>query len=718
MPDPQDSSINDSIQDKVASDARRLAHLMESTQYPDPISLPDIQDALLDLYLSPTHLSSFSSKQASFDRSNTLPEQDHGLDFVHWILDNVSAEYNWPQFQRPTSLLSIQNLTDIQGLDDDSVQDLLQKAGKDAPVDSYKDDLDNDTNLSLLDTLDQEQLQLQSTLSQLEKELEAMKRLESKASDTNRILDMDIHDLSIQHDAVVAKLEETAHSVYGSYFGQNSGSSQPAHLRTSDMDLDKTPGRAYVGTRGDPSSSKKGSRDLTTTRFLYQCREELETIQQTDTVFLQSMEEFYRDLLNSISLSTPSQPHSTTAAETTPPAPMYLESLLKHNPDHDKRLVQLCSTYRATKMSHIRAVAQLKCLEAEVEYLRTLYDQQTQEEKDRAREEESLQDGNSTTDFDVLAKASKRQLAAMASQQQSRQQELELITVQRETARIEEELDQLLSQPTFTSTATSLYTSLSAVVSAATLAVDRQKLGLVGKDTDKGGASKLSSAVPMDASHLEEPVANANSIYADEPNDEGVSMGGGVLIDICERIAQSDIELEYLKAAHRDHLQVQERVLSDLESLKNRLVEYYSQGVMVQDLLRLEREHVQEKVDLLSAAVLECQTQEELSSQRKLISTAGSKRPHPTKDHRLKTLWEEHLKMRDQEKQQRQLLEQQVQQLGDTVETLEHRLLNQHSTTGQVLLNSTKVLEAKRELVRRARELYQKQIDLEKNARV
>ena len=55
---------------------------------------------------------------------------------------------------------------------------------------------------------------IRKTLAALEQELADLKILETHAIDTNKVLDLDIHDTSVKLDATVLKIEETARTVF------------------------------------------------------------------------------------------------------------------------------------------------------------------------------------------------------------------------------------------------------------------------------------------------------------------------------------------------------------------------------------------------------------------------------------------------------------------------------------------------------------------------
>ncbi|KAF9954519.1 hypothetical protein BGZ70_010539 [Mortierella alpina] len=536
--------------------------------------------------------------------------------FLEWLLVNVSAESNWPGYKSPLSSGAL--------------------VGDDTEVDGRSSEHNQDDGDEALLALDQEHWQLQNTLDALEQELADLKILETHAIDANKALDVDIHHTSVKLDATVLKIEETARTVFSEYFAPTHSTS-PAGSRGGmnggmNAITDNTSmavHRRRGGSHGASSSSASPRK-----QFLYQCQDDLLQIQQLDKEFLANIDLLHKYILDSIDLSASTQRAQTTTTTiiTTSSSPSsHLEQILRRDPVQEKELVRLCSTYRATKMSHIRAMAQLKCLEDELIYMKKLDAELEQE--DLARDQE---DDDRTQDYSI---------ADIRTQQTQklRQQEIELISVQRETARLMEEMEQLLSDP---------------------------------------------------APHESGPSGGASGPGAE------IEAHQGVLVDICERIARSDIELRYLTTAHRDFIRQQEQAKRRLETMVDQILEYYCLGVLVEQVLCTEKNAVQHQKHVLWAAIEECQehlqqskrisrTAEASSAGRKLNHRAGTgselgKNADEDPQAQLWTLFEqnEHLKAeRDRELVE---MQQHITQLMNVREHMDSQLLHQHSSTDEV----------------------------------
>ncbi|KAF9982208.1 hypothetical protein BGZ75_006434 [Mortierella antarctica] len=529
--------------------------------------------------------------------------------FLEWLLDNVSAETNWPEYQPLLSSVAL--------------------VGGDTEVGHTTTEVQDDGDDALL-ALDQEHWQLQQTLAALEQELADLKILETHAVDTNKVLDLDIHAISVKLDATVLKIEETARAVFSEYFAPTHSTSPASSRGNSNVTMDnasttidKSRGRSNMSSSLSASPQK---------RFLYQCQDDLLRIQQSDEEFLATINLLYKHIMDSIDLSSSSSTQRTHTTTTTSSPSSHLEQILKRDPVQEKELVRLCSTYRATKMSHIRAMAQLKCLEKELEYMKRL--DAELEEDDMARDAE---DEDRTQDYSI---AHTRTLQI----QQSRQQEIELISVQRETARLMEEMEQLLSDPA--------------------------------------------------------PDASGQSGGTSGPGGE-IEAHQGVLVDICERIARSDIELRYLTTAHRDFIRQQEQAKRRLETMIDQILEYYCLGVVAEQVLCTEKDAIQRQKHLLWAAIEECQ--EHLQQSKRLSKTAKAEvsagrgmhhrsrtgndlgmKPEEDSQTQLWTLFQQNEKLKAERDQELAKMQQHVTQLMNVQEHMESKLLHQCSSTNEV----------------------------------
>jgi hypothetical protein len=371
-----------------------------------------------------------------------------------------------------------------------------------------------------------------------------------------------------------------------------------------------------------------------------------------------------------------------------------LDQLLKRNPAQDQELVRLCTTYRSTKMSHIRAMAQLKCIEEELQHMKEL-DATYQ----ALEEEEEMADQDTTADHTLYNKSASLRNQQM---QQTRQQEIELISVQRETARLEEEMGQLLSDPVPTSTLQP---------------VTERGGGGGGLSSSRGSSTRSLNGKASQSHHHEH---HHHSMETDTHE--------GALVDICERIARNDIELRFLSAAHRDYIRDQEQAIKDLDGLVDQLAEYYSLGVTVEQTLTLEKDAVQTQKSLLEAVIQECQ---EIRDSSRRLHELG-KRVGPTTEGDNKMEGEEgeeetsgtrqgielfeQLKQHDhltmQTRQERKTLQENVRQMASVKDHFKRELLYRYSGTEEIHWTPKEVHEMKKTLVRQTQDLQQEYVDL------
>lgn len=466
-----------------------------------------------------------------------------------------------------------------------------------------------------------------------------MKILESQATDTNRLMDMDIHDTSIKLDATATKLESTARKVSTGYLGRVQGGNH--HMDTS-ADGDRT-------------------RPNTSTAFLYQCEEDLDYIRQLDKAFIETSDLLYNHILSSLA-----SPLESTSSAVNSALSHSLERLLKRNPSHEQEIVRLCSTYRATKMSHIRAVAQLKCLEEELHYMKSLDTEALQ----RIQEEEAAEVENRTGDYSLYTIASSKNLLI----QKSRQQEIELISIQRETARLKDETEQLLSDPEQPRTA-----------------------GLLAQSQDAG-----------------------EGYGAEEVEDMARR---GVLVDLCERIARCDIELPFLTTVHEDSMREYDQALKELDQAVDRLLEYYCLGIVVEQTLEREKEAIQSQKDLLWAAVSECQSLQiqssrlhgiaencQRQSQRRLQAEPGPVAMQKRDADVIVQLLNRNAELKREGEEEQRTLQEHLQELANAKDLLNNQILRQHSSTNQVHFVPKAIHDLKDELSQRTRHLQQEHI--------
>lgn len=479
--------------------------------------------------------------------------------------------------------------------------------------------------------------------------------------DASRVLDVDIHNTSVQLDATASRLVETARATLSEYIG-------PDHLHQSQgldsMDVDTDRDRSLLSQ----SLSK---------RFLYQCQQELLQIQTLDINYLHTIDQLFQKIQ---SHTGPTSIDSSAGLSFS-----HLDQLLKRDPVQDQELVRLCSTYRATKMSHIRSMARLKYLEEELQCMKDLDSRHQKPEEESHMTEATAQD--MTTDYSMMYTSSNSRSQQI---QQTRQQEIELISVQRETARLADEMEQLLSDP----------------LSAAEQPKGRSSRGSHGGlNTSQGSAVSLTG---------EESVGN-------ERMDSGAN--DGALVDICERIARNDIELRFLSAVHRDYIREKEQAIKDLDTIVNQLSEYYSLGAAVEQILALEKDTVQIQKGLLEAAVQECG---EIKGQSRRLHQLGES-VEPTSHILSDTLPQGSAEMIDQLKKQDalttqlrkegELMQENVRQLAIAKDQLRYELLHRYSNTKEIHFTPKAVHDLKGDLVTQAQDLQQNYADLSDQAK-
>ncbi|KAG0366118.1 hypothetical protein BC939DRAFT_500226 [Gamsiella multidivaricata] len=651
------------LHDHAALQSARFIRLLESIDYPYEISPEDVHAVLSSQYQGS------AQHHAAEGLDTTISSAAPASAFLDWLVENVSAETNWPGYKHTRQQLNI-------------LQD---------PVDEGDNDDDDEEENASLQHLDQQQWQLQNTFASLENELSDLKALETLSLDFDRTLDLEIHDTSVKLDATASKLAETANSVFSEYLVPSQSTGQ-GNDHDQDRDRDRDRDMDVDMDREKPTRSKE------TGRLLYQCQEELLQIQQLDKTFVENMELLFRQVQDTIqrptsaTLGSSGSTSSSSTRSSYKPTPTmatmagrgtgtgtgtissHLQCLLACNPLHDQELVRLCSTYRATKMSHIRAVAQLKSLEQELEYMKDL---------DAAHNSTSNQNGDD--DYDVAMRdqdtTGDHRMYSLASSrnqilQKTRQQEIELISVQRETARLIQEMDQLLSDPT---------------PRPPSLAVTK-----LGAGSGLGGRNSLPTAMSVGAE-----------------DDSGAS--GGVLFEICERIARNDIELRFLTAAHRDFLKVQGQALQDLDTAVQHLLDYYCLGLTLEQTLNIERQTLQQQRDLLDAAVQEAhalqsqskhlqQVAESHSRIQRRQSALGTTKRERDPNELLESV-KQSLNLRELVRQETQAMQDSILQMTNVKDMLDTQLLQRYSSTKEIHFVPKTLHALKEDLVKRSRQL-------------
>lgn len=113
------------LQEHITEQTNRLVHLLESIDYPHEISPEAIYAQLVDQFATAT-----PGDLASAEFASTPASQ-----FVDWLLDNVTAESNWPGYDNP--------------------------AGSSVSLDHADRELDEEEGEQALASLDQQHWQLQ-----------------------------------------------------------------------------------------------------------------------------------------------------------------------------------------------------------------------------------------------------------------------------------------------------------------------------------------------------------------------------------------------------------------------------------------------------------------------------------------------------------------------------------------------------------------------------
>ncbi|KAF9898042.1 hypothetical protein BX616_004570 [Lobosporangium transversale] len=775
--------------DHIIHQASKFIQLLESIHYPYEISEQQVIDTFKKCYkrednnnihdsvykkssfsssLFSSSIPSISSTSSSSipSTSSTSSTSNPTAKFLDWLIENVSAETNWPGYQAQQPKSRALSLT---------VDDHKHEFGLNNNNDSPDIDNDNDSGNDLadhdpvLESLDYEHSQLQYTLASLERELSDLKALEAHATDTNRLLDMDIHDVSIQFDATAAKLQDTVRSVVSQYGTVNNDQTKTTHIE-QDQSQSQGQGQSQSQSQNQGQDKKdetyrsegltKDAFDVNKRSFIYQCQDELLQLHQMDMTFLDKINTLLHNYTSNFSISNSTGSNSaesnisssndvatTNATKDT----SYLAWLFKRNPAHDQEVVRLCSTYRATKMSHIRAMAQLKALEEELRYMKELesthllsnengrednisphYNPSSSSSSSTAttsshhhnlnpHENGTDQEINHITDIYTSGRHGPQSHTIASSRnqeiQRTRQHEIELISVQRETTRLKAEMEQLLSDPSSSSTAFSSSTSSSSSSSLPFRISRTSSSGRNSLASSRGGTKRNSMG------------SNSNSTAARYDHENESESVDGVLVDICERIARTDIELEYLSAAHRDYLQEQERALKDLDKIVDGLLEYYSLGVMVDLSLTVENKTVQTIKDTLKAAVKELQEQREQSRElHQLVAHQTSSKealspllqsPNITTDSeknknknnnnndKLSDLLKKNVELTELLQKERQTMQDHIHQMMNTKDLLDIELLQRHSSTKEIHSIPQSIHLLKDDLVKRAQQLQQ-----------
>ncbi|KAG0339422.1 hypothetical protein BG004_006827 [Podila humilis] len=620
------------LQAHVTHRAKQLANLAESIGYPHSLSsehIPAIRSTLQHEYnisapvpRPPGIGAAFSA--STFRSSLAQPPTTHGIHgtgqelieassaakFVEWLLDNVAPETNWTGYPGQSN----------------SIDSDLSRMNFDRQAD----------NNSMLHVLDREHEQLQNTLASLEQELADLQSVESESLNTAKVLNMETHDTSIAYDSTLDKLDEVAHRVYSKY-DPNGTAQRGVHV--------------HYGEQKDPE-------------FLYIHQQELEHLNEIDKQLLNVTKSVQKHIVANACTDLATSSISSTQQQTLPKHQQQqqfelFDQLLKQDPTQDKELIRLCAVYRATKMSHIRAMAQLQSLEEQIRYMSEIDDRLTLQQ--REEDERLARDGELTGDYTYTIATAKNKVI-----QQSRQQEIELISVQREKSRLADELEQLLSEP-----------------------------------TTSGHATGSNLAIEVDEI---------------DPTRQGV------LVDICERIARTDIELLYISTAHEDLVESQEGAVKDLCRVVEQLLEYYGYSQIVEQALTQEQVQIQHHKDVLWALIQELDSHNSSSTTSKPLSLHQSREAPslnsttPSRDDKFRALFStlrKHQELKTDIQKEQDVLVENVDQLLKAKMLLLHNVVYQHSATNQLQFEPAHIRQAKDTLVHAVEKSQQEYSNLE-----
>ncbi|KAG0226720.1 hypothetical protein BGW41_004102 [Actinomortierella wolfii] len=589
------------------------------------------------------------------------PQDKAAEQFLDWILDNTSAATNWPAYERP----DLQEALLIE--DNNSDQDDL-------------DGLDRE-----YESLQMQHDQLQLTLDNLTAELHQLQLQDSEAADAIRSLSTETSDLSVRMDTMLASIEETAHKT----------------IKDS---------ATWHGDLNSPTTS---------TEYLFQCHEQLTKIRALDEQFLGEMERMINDRLENDPFRVVQQAFQSHEAEhnegntTYPQDPdessiavsSIFHSLLASDPAMDQEMVELCKLYRSTKMNHLRTVATLKGLEKEVEVLQKInaewieaVTRQTQDDQYQASsslrsssnaEDKATSPELSASSYALTGKGVQTIAGAKAAAlQQMRQNEIALISTQREASRLLEELEQTLSVSAPTTTTTAVPPSM--------------------------GGSRLSSS------------AGSTGLGESNGGDELVDISTN-MTEIYDKIARGEIELRFLEARYHDYIRSQKAHIAELEKAIDALIDLYGCNQAIALVLRQEQSLIQQTKDTLGSLVMylgrvpaTSTTSTTTSSQ--FPSGKGENPATTTPDqHRAKNLLADYTEIH----QRRAELTQQTKELAREIhsnvtglsrvqQALEHRLLYRHAATNSEHPQSftSKQLRHAQEVLSTKSEELQNQVEL------
>ncbi|KAG0264994.1 hypothetical protein DFQ27_000869 [Actinomortierella ambigua] len=515
--------------------AQQLIDLLASTGFPNATSIDPI---VLEEHLL------------------TATQGEATQHFLDWVLNNTSPATNWPAYERPDLLETLLLADNESGFSNDD-----QRSNA---------DLDREYE-ALLTQHDQ----LQHTLDTLSEELQQLQLQESETADAARILSTQTSDLSVRMDTTLATLEETAFKAFQDPTASHDGLS--------------------TATATPPTASAL---------YLHQCHEQIARIQTLDEQFLVEMERMINHRLESdpfrsvreafqrhegdpVDSSTSSndlslhQPGHQAAAGALNPAmettvdtsTSIFHLLLASDQTMDQEMVELCKLYRSTKMNHLRTVAMLKGLEKQVQVLQEIDDQFTEavahqeHEKQQQQHPSNHHHSSSSTDTGPalgggsLAGKPVQTIAGAkaAALQQMRQNEIALISAQREASRLLEELDQTLSTPLAPSTN-------AATTSASSL---------------EGSRGRDGEAVRGDAGDI-----------------------GSSMAELYDRIARGDIELRFLEARYHDYIRSQRVHLSELEKAIDALLDLYGCNQTIATMMAEEQTSIQQGKDTLGSLIM------------------------------------------------------------------------------------------------------------------
>ncbi|KAF9953894.1 hypothetical protein BGZ65_004368, partial [Modicella reniformis] len=160
----------------------------------------------------------------------------------------------------------------------------------------------------------------------------------------------------------------------------------------------------------------------------------------------------------------------------------------------------------------------------------------------------------------------------------------------------------------------------------------------------------------------------------------------------------------------------QEQAISELDDIVDRLLEYYSLGMTVEQMLAMEKDMVQTQKDLLKASIQECKGIKEQS--RRLHQLADNVGPRSWSQSGIDGIsstseqLEKHDDLLVQAHQERNMMQENIRQLTSAKDLFDGGLLHRYSSTGEIHFVPRAIHNTKDDLVKQTRELQHKYANL------